>query len=128
MKTKQYTLNETLAFGKYRGKTLRQVLTQDANYVQWCLGNVQNFSMDCPAWDYAISLSSAFETYKPKSTTMVAKRDSLPYSDGIEVLLYNPWGDKILMYASSVAIDVMPIVEKVPCLKPAGRQLEIAFV
>ena len=128
MKTRQYTLNDTLAFGKYRGKTLRQVLTQDANYVQWCLGNVHDFSMDNPAWDYAISLSSSFETSKPKSTTAVAKRDSLPYSDGIEVLLYNPWGDKILKYAASIAVDVMPVVEKTPVCKTAGQQLEIAFV
>lgn len=125
---KKYALHDILTFGKYRGRTLRQVLSKDAKYVQWCLGNVHNFSMDNPAWDYAISVSSSFETYRPKSSNLVAKRDSLPYSDGIEVLLHNPWGDRILKCAASVAEDILPCLElHILSAAPRAIQLQIPF-
>ena len=40
---KSYDLETTMNFGKYKGKTLREILTANPNYVNWCLINVDYF-------------------------------------------------------------------------------------
>ena len=40
---KSYNLETTMNFGKYKGKTLREILTANPNYVNWCLINVDYF-------------------------------------------------------------------------------------
>ena len=43
MKGKQYTLNDHLTFGKYRGMTIQDVLQEDADYIEWCKNKVDGF-------------------------------------------------------------------------------------
>lgn len=102
---KAYTLQDILAFGRYKGQKLGRVITNDAHYIQWCITNVSDFSMDEPAWDYAISMDASFETFKPKSSPRVDELACAPYADGIEVLLYNPWSKKMFEHALAMAED-----------------------
>lgn len=42
-------LSDLFTFGKYKGKTLKQVLEQEnAAYVVWCIKNIPNFSIEEP--------------------------------------------------------------------------------
>ena len=39
-------INSTLTFGKYKGKTVLQVIDENPSYIVWCIRNVTNFSID----------------------------------------------------------------------------------
>lgn len=104
--SKRYSLQDILTFGKYRGKTLRHVLIQDANYVKWCLDNTHNFSMDETAWDFAISISSSFNECRLTHTLATREQYSIPYSDNVEMLLINPWKEKMFRNAINQAEDI----------------------
>ena len=125
--TKKYTLNDTLTFGKYRGKTLKAVLTRDAHYIQWCLDNISNFSLDEQAWDYAMSISSAFASHSAESPKATVRYECVPYSEGVEVLLINPWGKQMLKYAISNAEDIFPYEQPVAICAQEATQLQIQF-
>lgn len=49
-----YDLDTPLAFGKYRGRTVEDVLEEDAGYLMWALENVEQFEVD-PALQDAIT-------------------------------------------------------------------------
>lgn len=125
--TKEYTLNDTLTFGKYRGKTLKAVLTRDAHYIQWCLDNISDFSLDEQAWDYAMSISSAFASHSAESPKVTVRYKCVPYSEGVEVLLINPWGKQMLKYAISHAEDIIPNDRLASICAPMATQLQIQF-
>lgn len=42
---KEYTLQSVFDFGKYRGKTVLEVIRTDPSYVEWCILEVENFRM-----------------------------------------------------------------------------------
>lgn len=39
-------INDILTFGKYRGKTILQVIDEKPSYVAWCIQNVKDFKID----------------------------------------------------------------------------------
>lgn len=39
-------LKDKFPFGKYKDKTLNEVIETNPSYVQWCLDNVNDFSLD----------------------------------------------------------------------------------
>ena len=41
-----YDLDTPLDFGKYRGKTVEDVMDEDAGYLLWALENVERFETD----------------------------------------------------------------------------------
>lgn len=47
-----YTIDETLDFGKYAGKELREVIADDPAYIEWALDEVGHFDLDDEALDY----------------------------------------------------------------------------
>lgn len=50
----KYNLNTVFKFGKYKGKTLKQVIDEDINYVVWCLSDINEFRLDNDAIVYFI--------------------------------------------------------------------------
>ena len=52
-----YKLDTILPFGKYKGKTVEQVLEIDPTYIRWCLENIEAFEMS--NWGREFALSSA---------------------------------------------------------------------
>lgn len=51
----KYKLSDTLAFGKYKHKTLRYVIDCDAKYVEWLKTNRRDiFEIDKVSTDYLI--------------------------------------------------------------------------
>lgn len=40
---KAYDLNTTFTFGKYKGKTLQEVIESDESYVNWCICNLDHY-------------------------------------------------------------------------------------
>ena len=42
----EYDLDDELSFGKYKGKTVEEVLEDDPTYLRWCLENVPSFVVD----------------------------------------------------------------------------------
>ncbi len=124
--SKRYSLQDILTFGKYRGKTLRHVLTQDANYIKWCLDNIRNFSMDESAWNFAISSSISLDDCRLTGTPVASERSSIPYSDNVEMLLINPWQEKIFKNAIKQAeyIAFREIRRRKRTIKPIQLQLQ----
>lgn len=41
-----YTLDTVFVFGKYKGKSVSQVLDINPRYVQWCLETIEWFKLD----------------------------------------------------------------------------------
>ena len=39
-------VNNILTFGKYRGKTILQVIDENPSYIAWCIENVKDFTID----------------------------------------------------------------------------------
>ena len=39
-------VNNTLTFGKYKGKTILQVIKEKPAYIVWCVRNIKNFNID----------------------------------------------------------------------------------
>lgn len=46
-----YGLNEVFTFGKYRGKSISEVLEANPKYLEWAIENVSNFTLDEKALD-----------------------------------------------------------------------------
>jgi hypothetical protein len=99
----KYKLDDTFKFGKYNGKTISYVLNKDWKYVLWCLKNVEGFTLDKEAQDFA---NKCFvNTQKEEKTT-----------EGTEILCYFPFHDKqtahkqIMSFLRAAAEDIL--VEK----------------
>lgn len=101
---RKYALDEILHFGKYRGKTLRWVLDNHQEYVMWCLSNIQSFGMSDEALDYAVNVSSSFGEYRQS-----IKYEAVPYSEGVEILIRNPWYKRRMENIRNYAVDVHAI-------------------
>ena len=110
MKGKQYTLSDKLTFGKYRGRTIREVMQKDAAYIEWCKKNIEGFAVSEVLTDNKRTINVSF------------------YSIGIEVLNINPWGYRFFEKARSIAEDVHVVTEKKTHKKFQERQLDIAFI
>ena len=41
--TKQYDHDDRLMFGKHKGKTVGQIISEDPGYILWALANVSGF-------------------------------------------------------------------------------------
>lgn len=49
----KYGLNDTLAFGKYKFKTVKFIIDTDINYINWLRGNATHiFLMDKDSMNY----------------------------------------------------------------------------
>ena len=113
-----YNLDDKLPFGKNKGKTIRQIMHSDANYLQWCLEKLDRFAMSEEAWDYAVSVDSQFATMRPKpKTTSNLGIVEQTMADGIEILAHYPWRDvekaknSFLKQIHQIAEDAMLVVE-----------------
>ena len=42
---KTYYLNTTLTFGKYQGKTLKEIADINPSYIEWCILNLNHFNI-----------------------------------------------------------------------------------
>ncbi len=49
MAKKIYTLTDVLSFGKYKGKTVVDVIERNHKYIAWCLANLTHFGLDAAA-------------------------------------------------------------------------------
>lgn len=38
-------LNDTMPFGKYKGKTLQEVIDTDKSYIEWVVNNVKDYQL-----------------------------------------------------------------------------------
>lgn len=43
---KLYTVETTLTFGKYNGKSIRDILVIQPSYLDWCIINLEHFYLD----------------------------------------------------------------------------------
>ena len=43
-------LAERFDFGKYRNKSIREVIAEDPEYIAWCIENVDNFELNNQAY------------------------------------------------------------------------------
>ena len=112
-----YKLEEKLPFGKHKGKTIRQILQSDPNYLLWCAEKLDRFAMSEETWDYAISINSQFAAMRPKPTTDFVDIVEATTADGIEVLLHYPWHDVVkakqvfMQHLRQIAEDAILVVE-----------------
>lgn len=43
MKIKNYEINTTMAFGRYLGHTIEDIIDSDFTYIIWCINNLDHF-------------------------------------------------------------------------------------
>lgn len=43
MKVKEYTVNSVMRFGRFNGKTISEVVSIQADYIEWCIVNLDHF-------------------------------------------------------------------------------------
>jgi hypothetical protein len=55
-----YTLSTILSFGKFKGKTLLEVLEIQPSYIDWCVINLEHFFLPSSAIDAILSLKPSF--------------------------------------------------------------------
>ena len=118
MKKKQhiYELNDTLSFGKYRGKSIHYIITHCPEYLLWCVKEVENFLMSDAAWDYACQMHKDFETIRP-CTCDITNLIEGKTVEGYEILAHYPWKNKekvrskYLDFARKNAEDIVIYVE-----------------
>ena len=48
-----YDLDDMIAFGKYEGKTIQEILDCDAQYIHWCIENLNSFALTETAMEEA---------------------------------------------------------------------------
>ena len=41
-----YSLSSLYNFGKHKGKSIKQVIDEDINYVVWCISDIPEFKLD----------------------------------------------------------------------------------
>ena len=46
---KYWQLGEILDFGKYKGKSLEEVIKLDPKYIEWCLEKIEDFYLSAGA-------------------------------------------------------------------------------
>lgn len=44
-----YDLDDKIAFGKHEGKTIQEILDCDAQYIYWCINNLESFGISADA-------------------------------------------------------------------------------
>jgi len=49
---KIYNLEDTITFGKYRGRTIEDIIDEDCEYIVWCLENIKWFVLSTKAESY----------------------------------------------------------------------------
>lgn len=111
MKGKQYTLNDKLTFGKYRGMTIQEVMKKDAGYIDWCKQNITGFVV------------IKVPTYNRNNRTSESSREP----EGIDVLNINPWGYRFLRNMHNIAEDVQIVSTEQPRRICREQQLYIEF-
>jgi len=128
-----YELTDSLQFGKYRGYALQTILLQKPKYILWCARNVDAFCMSDRAWEYAISVDTAFATIMATAQNGNSNLTEMQLSDGIEVLAHYPWKDKqqfrrrFMDYARAFAEDVIELQHTNMQYTPMVCQLELQF-
>ena len=128
-----YELTDSLQFGKYRGYVLQAILLQAPKYILWCVKNVDGFRMSSRAWDYAISVDTAFTHLMPTTQKGNNILIEMQLSDGIEVLTHYPWKDKqqflrrFMDCARAFAEDVTELNPTDMKYTPMDYQLEFQF-
>lgn len=129
-----YELTDSLRFGKYRGYALQTILLQAPKYILWCVKNIDGFRMSSRAWEYAISIDTAFSHLMPTAQNENSSLIEMQLSDGIEVLTHYPWKDKqqfrrrFMDYARTFAEDVIELQQTNMQYTPMACQLELQFV
>lgn len=41
-----YSLDDVIDFGKYKNKTIREIIDDDPDYIEWALDETDNFGFD----------------------------------------------------------------------------------
>ena len=55
-----YDLDDTITFGKHEGKTIQEILDNDAQYLHWCIQNLESFALSEAAMNVAKAKSPYF--------------------------------------------------------------------
>lgn len=115
-----YALEDVLLFGKYRNRTLKSVLDTDQQYIFWCLSKLPTFEMSNDAWTYATTINPSFVAIKPTTC-----HEAVPYSEGVEMLLCNPWNGQQWANRKEGAEDVQIILPFTQHYHTAPMQLSL---
>lgn len=60
-----YNLKTKITFGRYKGKTLEEVLNINPLYIEWCMNNIDEFKFDESAYKKVIN--TLFELHKKEN-------------------------------------------------------------
>jgi len=70
-----FTLNKALTFGKYKGKTVEEVITLDPDYLLWARKNIEWFEIELEVFNDAWELSGAL-TNCPAYVSKIKEADN----------------------------------------------------
>lgn len=67
-----YDLDDTIAFGKHEGETIQEILDFDAQYLHWCIQNLESFGLSAAAMEVAKSKASFFADVEEVNVDRIA--------------------------------------------------------
>ena len=67
-----YDLDDTIAFGKHEGETIQEILDCDAQYLHWCIQNLESFGLSAAAMEVAKSKASFFADVEEVNADRIA--------------------------------------------------------
>lgn len=57
MKNKIYNINDEFDFGKYKGKTVKELLIENPGYIDWVIRNVDGFALSRDTFQQSTSIT-----------------------------------------------------------------------
>lgn len=86
-----HELKDVLHFGKYEGKTLEEVLAVDREYIDWCLGNVDDFVVSS---DVLLEIQKQYPEFQFSSDSLKElERKQLQLEEEVETDDYEVYDD-----------------------------------
>lgn len=73
------SLTDKMNFGKYRNRTIQEVIEDDPTYIEWALDNVDWFELDDEAMD--VYEKAIKEHYRDDDLSVWWDEDKLDYGD-----------------------------------------------
>ncbi len=75
MKNRIYNIDDSFDFGKYKGKTIEELLNENPGYVDWLIRNVGGFALSDEAFEQAKIITAGKKL--PRKDTEIIKENQI---------------------------------------------------
>ena len=75
-----YSIDTKLSFGKYKDKTIREILELNPSYINWCIGNIKSFYIEPDIIKQMTTLNSQFSVSIFEEKLLFDKREEFSFA------------------------------------------------